>query len=226
MVTLAEWALQVLSDGGWPTPGAQAGLVAQAVEEGSHAAWNPEDTTEPEAGARAYNAAGVRDYTSETQGIEATLATLDNGDYPQVLAALKRGSAPAYVQAVANSPWGTWQGDPQGALRTLATVQGAWPDYSSRLVAGSVGPAAPVQSPLTDDSASPAPADPLTPGGSDMAFLAQQPGQAGVWVVAGDLSCKEPVLTGEDEAVLLQAGYAKLNLSAAQLARIPTVPEA
>ena len=59
-----------------------------------------------------------------------------------------------------------------------------------------------------------------------MAFLAQQPGQAGVWVVAGDLSSKEPVLTGEDETVLLKAGYQKLALSAEQLARIPTVPEA
>lgn len=218
MTTLGEWAAAYVQATGLPTA-VVPGVVAQAVAEGSQAQWNPLDTTQPATGDRLYNSAGVRDYPNKETGISATVITLHNGDYPAVLAAT---TPEQYVTAVANSPWGTWYQDPRAALATLDEVQADYAMYSSRLVAGSTEPASPVQSPLTGEPADPAPAGQT---GGNMAFLAQQPGQDGVWVVAGDLSSKEPVLTAEDAQVLLKAGYAKLALSAAQLARIPTVPE-
>ena len=54
------------------------------------------------------NSAGVRAYPSWRAGFQASLATLENGNYPGILSALRAGdSAQSVANAVAVSPWGT-----------------------------------------------------------------------------------------------------------------------
>jgi ribosomal protein L12E/L44/L45/RPP1/RPP2 len=54
------------------------------------------------------NAVGVKAYASWSEGLTATIATLENGDYANIIAALRAGqNAAAVAAAVAVSPWGT-----------------------------------------------------------------------------------------------------------------------
>ena len=72
------------------------------------ARYNPLDTTLPEPGATDMNSVGVKAYTSWSEGLAATVETLENGLYGNILAALSAGdNAPAVAAAVAVSPWGT-----------------------------------------------------------------------------------------------------------------------
>ncbi len=64
--------------------------------EGGVAINNPLNTTQPEAGATNYNGAGVKNYPSSQVGTTATRATLENGRYPDILAALRSGKPFAY----------------------------------------------------------------------------------------------------------------------------------
>jgi hypothetical protein len=69
---------------------------------------NPLATTQGAAGARNANSVGVKGYPSVEVGLDATVITLHNGHYPNILAALASGdSALAITEAVAASPWGT-----------------------------------------------------------------------------------------------------------------------
>jgi hypothetical protein len=89
-----------------------AAITAWELAEGGHwhnsAYYNPLNTTMPEPGARAMNSVGVKAYVSWAQGFVATIATLRNGYYGGILAALRSGDdAIAVADAVAASPWGT-----------------------------------------------------------------------------------------------------------------------
>ncbi len=76
--------------------------------EGGSARFNPFNTTQPMSGASSYNSIGVRNYSSASQGIRATIETLKNGHYGNVLTALRRGNnAGKVAAAVGASPWGT-----------------------------------------------------------------------------------------------------------------------
>src|SRR5690348_1435278 len=72
---------------------------------------NPLNTTEPWAGATTFNSAGVKNYPTTTAGANATAATLENGRYPDIVAALRSGDPFTYndPQAVADqvTTWGT-----------------------------------------------------------------------------------------------------------------------
>lgn len=151
--TEVEWATALLGALGVPvSEGALQALVAVAVEEGTRASDNPDDTTQPEPGATAYNTVGVRNYPSWAEGIAATAATLRNGDYPAILAALAAGDPAATVTAWAQSPWGTWSGDPAAARSTLAQVQANWGAYASRPVPG---PGPTIPPPITQEDPMP-----------------------------------------------------------------------
>lgn len=52
---------------------------------------NPMASTMPAPGATVFNSVGVRNYVSATQGAKATAATLANGHYPGIVAALRSG---------------------------------------------------------------------------------------------------------------------------------------
>ncbi len=93
-------------------------IVAWARAEGTDAANNPLATTQPWEGDSRFNSVGVRNYASYEDGLEASVRTLRNGRYGNILSALSAGnSADAVARAVADSPWGT--GD--GVLRVLAS---------------------------------------------------------------------------------------------------------
>lgn len=52
---------------------------------------NPMATTQSEAGATTYNSIGVKNYPNALTGVQATAATLNNGLYPGIVAALRSG---------------------------------------------------------------------------------------------------------------------------------------
>lgn len=83
-------------------------LNAWARAEGGSASNNPFNTTQGAPGATSYNSVGVRNYVTPSQGIGATVQTLNNGRYGNILAALRAGNnARAAASALASSPWGT-----------------------------------------------------------------------------------------------------------------------
>ena len=91
-------------------------IIAWSNEEGGHwhngAHFNPLNTTLNEPGATTFNSVGVKAYGSWDQGVAATAATLQNGRYNDIVAALQGGNA-AQTAASATS-LKTWSG---GRLR-------------------------------------------------------------------------------------------------------------
>jgi len=74
----------------------------------SPARYNPLNTSMRMPGSHAINGAGVQSYTSWSEGLTATVATLNSPSYRRILAALSAGnSVQAVENAVASSPWGT-----------------------------------------------------------------------------------------------------------------------
>lgn len=53
--------------------------------------YNPLNTTQPMPGSTRYNSDNVQNYTSAGQGVTATVKTLLNGRYPQIISNLRRG---------------------------------------------------------------------------------------------------------------------------------------
>lgn len=118
MFTLEQWAQALIAKGNFnPAEPVVVGLVAWAVAEGYqpgaatlvNAVWNPLDTTEPWAGATDFNDVHVKNYATLDDGVAATLATLVNGYYPNVLAELRTAEPDphALARAVGSTPWGT-----------------------------------------------------------------------------------------------------------------------
>lgn len=232
-MTVDEWAQALLEAGGWPvTVEKRIGIVAWALAEGdiavprcSGARWNPLDTTEPAPGASNFNPQGVRDYPDEATGISATVATLHDGYYDSTILPVladEGASAQSLAAAVGASPWGT--GNFARAVEQVASDTAA---YFAVVVPGS--PPGGAEPPAGGEPAAAAvptsvpPAEPAAAEGDTMAFLCQQPGQPGVWVVAGDLARKQALVSAADEQALAAAGYQRVELSAEQLADIPTV---
>ena len=111
--SLHTWAVALLTATHLPLTACNVAAVtgwenAEGGNWGNSAAANPLNTTLPEPGSHAINAAGVQAYPSWPVGFTATVATLNNGDYPGILAALRAGdNAGAVSGAVGASPWGT-----------------------------------------------------------------------------------------------------------------------
>jgi hypothetical protein len=87
-------------------------IVAWCQREGgawnSPAHFNPLNTSLKMPGSHAINGDGVQSYTSWSEGLTATVATLNGASYRRILAALSAGtSVQAVENAIAASPWGT-----------------------------------------------------------------------------------------------------------------------
>lgn len=101
--------LTAIAHGSQPTLDA---LTMWAAYEGGTAQYNPLNTEFRMPGSWNYNAAGVQSYPSLDAGIRATLATLGNGLFPDVIAAITKNLT---LQEWANDPlvaiqidrWGT-----------------------------------------------------------------------------------------------------------------------
>lgn len=100
-------------------------LGAWQLAEGGTAAFNPLNTTEPWAGATNYNSVGVKNYRTGSDGIAATVATLLNGHYTNIVHDLRDGTLPAEMIVKRNDAeirvWGT---NPNTILAVLATRHG------------------------------------------------------------------------------------------------------
>lgn len=108
--TPQSWAVAFLSSASLPGTRCDGiAVVAWIGAEGSKPRWhNPLDSTMPESGSSPVNSVGVQSYVSWRQGLRASAATIRNGLYPGILAALRAGNdAQAVANAVASSPWGT-----------------------------------------------------------------------------------------------------------------------
>ena len=130
--TFAEAVLQSL---GYPvTKLAVTDIMSWEAAEGGAwnggARYNPLNTTEPMSGATDFNSVGVKNYTSWEQGLNATVKTLENGYYTDILNALSIGGTGDFGVTVGESPWGTETfavtGQPTKAL-TSPTDTGAVP---------------------------------------------------------------------------------------------------
>lgn len=85
--------------------------------EGGKARNNPFNTTQSKPGSTFYNClkkgvsgckSGVRNYLSSQDGVDATVRTIKNGRYQNIINALKSGdSAEKSALALKSSPWGT-----------------------------------------------------------------------------------------------------------------------
>lgn len=76
--------------------------------EGGKALHNPFNTTQKASGASDYNSSGVKNYVSSEQGVAATVKTLLNGRYEEIISCLKNDKTPAETaEALSKSPWGT-----------------------------------------------------------------------------------------------------------------------
>ncbi len=115
--TPSSWAATLLTSAGFRLTACNIGAIEswERAEGGNWentASFNPLNTTLRMAGSRTVNYDGVQAYTSWRQGLTATVATLRNGDYGGILAALAAGDDAQRVgDAVGASPWGTgWFG--------------------------------------------------------------------------------------------------------------------
>jgi hypothetical protein len=113
--------------------------------EGTFGKWNnPLDTTMPASGAKTVNSAGVKSYSSYSQGIAESVKTLYNGYYSGIISALKSGgNATAVERAVNASPWGTKitvENGPGVAMSSTPAI--SFQDYESKglLTGGSDAP--------------------------------------------------------------------------------------
>jgi cell wall-associated NlpC family hydrolase len=106
---LGNWTNMLAGEIGVPmSPGLNTFMNLWTRAEGGGATNNPFNTTQPGFGATGdYNSVGVKNYADPGMGIKATAATLKNGRYGNILAAMRTGDPHAMAQALAASPWGT-----------------------------------------------------------------------------------------------------------------------
>jgi len=101
----------VLADLGAPDTQADVtSLASWFPHEGTAAAYNPMASTLPEPGSTVFNYDGVQNYVSASQGAHATAATLANGDYPLIVAALRSGAGLCGNSSLAGE-FLTWSGN-------------------------------------------------------------------------------------------------------------------
>ena len=112
MASWSGWENAVLAAINAPISTANvAFLDAWQNAEGGSAAYNPLNTTQGP-GASLYNSAGVWNFESAAQGAQQTAATLLNGYYPNIIAALRSGNPSSYYGQIAGEldTWGTGSG--------------------------------------------------------------------------------------------------------------------
>lgn len=106
MATRADYAQGVLQGLGIVPGEANFDLLISVQSfEDSNAANNPLDTTLPEIGATDFNTTGVKNYPTFSEGIQATVATLNEGRYAQFRDVLRGDDTTAMAMALANGGW-------------------------------------------------------------------------------------------------------------------------
>jgi hypothetical protein len=111
-MTRETWAESLLTALGYPvTKLAVTDVMSWEAQENTNAKFNPLATTQPMPGSTMFNdlgnGIGVQNYTSAEQGLEATVKTLNNGYYPEILDALSIGGTGDFGLTVSQTQWGT-----------------------------------------------------------------------------------------------------------------------
>lgn len=151
--TRQQWSTDVLRALGNANPSPElvswfVGWTDYETAPGQTAAYNLLNTTLPEPGATNYNAVGVKNYTSYSQGVQATADTLRGGYYPTLLADLQSNNLsdltgnPGVSQQI-----GTWGTHKTGAQIQAVAGQGAADSYG--------GTAMPINSPAASQGQQP-----------------------------------------------------------------------
>jgi hypothetical protein len=133
-VTPAAYAKAVLSDIGAPETAANIqSLIAWMLMEGGGGTYNPLNSTQTSqyaSGNLAGNSAGVKNYDSASGGASSTAATLENGYYPAIVAALKAGKGLDGGGSTISSELSTWSGEGYSALASV------WNEAASYMTGG------------------------------------------------------------------------------------------
>lgn len=133
-----QWAVALIQAlGGTPTPGIVNLVVAWIDKEGTKAAWNPLAITGP---GGTFNSVGVENFTSFTQGVQATAQFLQNGRYPNIVNAIRTGD-PSLALAHLNEfdTWGGSAGYGSSLVGIYQRVSGDKTAGAGMLVAGAGG---------------------------------------------------------------------------------------
>lgn len=90
------WVAGLLQALGAPATQANVASVTDWIAHegpyGTQAQNNPLNTTQPATGSTSFDGLAVQNYPSPTEGLNATVATIENGRYPQILMHLKAGN--------------------------------------------------------------------------------------------------------------------------------------
>ena len=149
---------------------------------GGTGAWqwdNPLNTTEPGFGATgSANSAGVKIYPTQAEGVAAVVATMTNGFYPDIVAALRAGNgAGAVAQSGEIATWGT---NPTCVRQDYAAMASPPAQYLA-VTGGSAGPG-PNTPALAVSTASPASAGPWWLAAGGLAVLGVGGVLAAPWI--------------------------------------------
>lgn len=103
-------------------------VVAWSIWEtaaGQSAAYNLLNTTQPMPGATNYNSVGVKNYINYTQGVEATIKTLNNGLYTALVTALRSNQVGKLISRDRGieQALNTWSGNAGYYQKILAVAQ-------------------------------------------------------------------------------------------------------
>jgi hypothetical protein len=106
------WADAILTTMGAPTTAANvSSMVNWFAHEGGGGANNPMNTTLQTSGSTgSINAVGVQSYSTVAAGVAATVQTLNGGNYPAIVAALKAGTGLSGGSGAVASELSTWSG--------------------------------------------------------------------------------------------------------------------
>lgn len=129
--------------GAQPTGQNMRAMRAWIKQEGGHtngARYNWLNTTQPAPGAGNTGTQGnIKVYRTAQQGVEATAKTLKNGNYGNILAALKQGdSAERVARAIEQSPWGTKHINTLGSVSAKPAPAGAQKDSTAAIEPGTM----------------------------------------------------------------------------------------
>ncbi len=108
-VNPTQWSQDFLGALGMPVTAENIRAVnAWQQAEGTAAAFNPLATTQKWDGATNFNSVGVKNFLSYGDGLAANVDVIQNGKYPNILAALAKGTnAMEVAEAIKDSPWGS-----------------------------------------------------------------------------------------------------------------------
>jgi len=199
-ITYREFAVDCCGALGCPANESQQldTLVTVFTLEDSKAAFNPEDTEEPEPGATDYNPQGVRNYPTLAEGLAAFRSTLENGDYPEIVRMLRAGDDASRVLACPE--WDTWAGQSvtRDYAEVLAAVRNDRAAYYGRSIGEGTAPPQPA----------PPPVEPVPTTNKEIALgkIVVATGDTAVYLVGGVPVCKQHI-DNELTQFLLSIGY-------------------